>query len=407
MQLFTDIYTKVMDGKYADVKSSIAILEKMQNKDIKRLCASLHFAGGDINQAIEAYESADTLNSGNVDSLMILAKCYRMKRNPKAAIACYEAILKLEPDNHTAHGEMVLVIHSFQHKDDTNNIVMQNLFKEKGFRGFFKVAVDRTGGVPLETLKGQIPLWTGEKVDRLLIVCDMGNGDGLQFIRYAKLARQLCNHLTVAAYPALMSLFALNPDIDSIINAEAPHTAADMDAYTTAYILPYILNAGYEPEPYIHIQGEKLPGFNVGVCWRGNTLNPTDHFRSASYEVLKAFEGFKDITFHSLQVGAEADKAPSWMVRHRLVSYEATARVIASLDLVISVDTSVCHLAGAMGKPVWIGLGLPSCWRWEDNETFTQWYNTARLFRNKTDWQTTFNRMAAELKKLRYRLKGI
>lgn len=177
------------------------------------------------------------------------------------------------------------------------------------------------------------------------------------------------------------------------------------NAYTITSILPHILDAGYEPEPYIHIEAEKLQGFHVGVCWRGNNLNPTDHFRSASYEVLKAFEGFTDITFHSLQVGAEIDLAPSWMVRHNLDSYEATARIIASLDLVITVDTSVAHLAGAMGRPVWIALGNPSCWRWETHETNTSWYPSARLFRNKSCWKTTFNLMAAELEK--YLLKNL
>jgi len=406
----TECHGLVMAGKYKDAKPNINRLVKIGNKDIKRLCAGFYFAGGDIQLSIAAHESADTLNCGNVDSIMILGKCYRIARKLKEAAMCYELALSLEPDNPTARIELVEITNIFTPpKDNRANIALHGIFKKKGFKEFFKYTVNqyeqsgRIGGVSLETVQGKIQLWTGEKVDRLLIILDQGNGDALQFLRYVKLARPLCNHLTVAAYPSLMSLIALNTDIDSVIDADVIHTANIADAYAVAFTLPHILNAGYEPEPYIHIDAEKLQGFNVGVCWRGNNINPTDHFRSASHEVLKAFKGFTDITFHSLQVGTESDLAPAWMVRHRLDSYEATARVIASLDLVITVDTSVAHLAGAMGKPVWIGLGNPSCWRWEDSDTFTQWYKTARLFRNNSCWQTTFNWMAAELENLRTR----
>jgi predicted 2-oxoglutarate/Fe(II)-dependent dioxygenase YbiX/tetratricopeptide (TPR) repeat protein len=405
-----DCHSLVMGGRYAEAKPRINLLSKIYNQDIQRLCAGLYFVGGDIDEAIAAHESADTLNSGNVDSLMILGKCYRIARNLKEAAHCYQTALALEPENPTARIELVEITYTFTPKKDNRaNIDLHGIFQKKGFKEFFKYVANEyqnkgsIGGVPLEIVQGKIPLWTGEKVDRLLIILDQGNGDALQFLRYVKLARPLCNHLTVAAYPSLMSLIALNTDIDSVIDADIIHTAGVADAYAVAFTLPNILNAGYEAEPYIHLEGKKLTGFNVGVCWRGNNINPTDHFRSASYEVLQAFESFTDITFHSLQVGTESDLAPSWMVTHDLDSYEATARVIASLDLVITVDTSVAHLAGAMGKPVWIGLGNPSCWRWEDSDTFTQWYKTARLFRNNSCWQTTFNWMAAELENLRTR----
>lgn len=403
----TNCHGLVMAGKYAQAKPVIDRLYELGNKDIQRLCGGFYFAGGDIQKSIEAHVSADTLNSGNVDSLMLLGKCYTIKRELKAAAECYSIALSLEPDNPTVRIEFVEVDSVFTHKrDDTGNITQNTLFQKKGFKEFFRYSaleyqrLERIGGVPLEIVQGKIPLWSGEKVDRLLIILDQGNGDGLQFLRYVKLAKARCNHLTVAAYPCMMSLVAMNPAVDDVINGDVVYTADMADAYAVAFTLPHLLDAGYESEPYIHIEAEKREGFHVGVCWRGGTINHTDHFRSASYEVLKAFEGLKNITFHSLLVGAESDKAPSWMVRHTLDSYEATARVIASLDLVITVDTSVAHLAGAMGKPVWIGLGNPSCWRWEESDTFTDWYKTARLFRNRSCWQTTFNWMAAELENL-------
>lgn len=393
----------VMTGRYQKAKSDINQLSRMDDPKIKMFCAGLHFVGGDIQKSIEALEAADVLNCRNVDSILLLGKCYILKRRQADAALCYHAAIALEPDNQTARAKLAGLQNVFK----PTKVNLRQIFQQRGFKGFFEYQAEcykknkAVGGVPLEVVKGQIPLWTGEKVDRLLIILEQGNGDCIQFLRYMKLAKERCNHLTVAAYPCMMSLIAMNPAIDEVINADIIHTAELADAYSVAAVLPHILDAGYESEPYIHIDGEKLEGFNVGVCWRGSVLNNTDHFRSASYKVLKAFEGFTDITFHSLLVGAESDKAPSWMVRHALDSYEATARVIASLDLVISVDTSVAHLAGAMGKPVWIGLGNPPCWRWETGDTFTEWYKTARLFRNQSDWQTTFNRMAAELENLR------
>lgn len=398
----------ILAGNYKQAKPDIDRLAELDNRDLKRLCAGFYFAGGDIDRSIEASESADVLTCDNVDSILLLGKCYTLKRRMDDASLCYHAALALEPDNPTVRIELAEVQNIFAPpKDNAANISLHQIFQQRGFREFFKYTaktyekLERIGGVPLEVVQGQIPLWSGEKVDRLLIILDQGNGDSIQFLRYVKLAKDRCNHLTVAAYPSMTSLVAMNPAIDEVINADIIHTAELADAYAVAFVLPYLLEAGYESEPYIHIEGEKREGFHVGVCWRGGVLNHTDHFRSASHEVLKAFEGLSDITFHSLLVGAESDKAPSWMVRHTLDSYEATARVIASLDLVITVDTSVAHVAGAMGKPVWIGLGNPSCWRWETSDTFTDWYKTARLFRNQSDWQTTFNWMAAELENLR------
>jgi len=397
----------VIAGKYSEAKPKIDLLSKLDNQDIQRICASFYYIGGDTDQAITAHEKSGTLYSLNVDRLIELASCYFAEKQYQNAISCYKAALLLDRNNTRA---MIGLSQSEQKlcpkKDEITPKFLHELFQKKGFKYFFKYMADDfknkggIGSIPLETVHGKVPLWNGEKVDRLLILCDQGNGDVLQYLRYMKLAKKLCKHLTVASRVELNSLIALNPHLDRVITDDTYFIYSDVlaNAYAITSILPHILNASYEPEPYIHIEGEKRQGFNVGVCWRGNNLNPTDHFRSASHEVLQAFEGFTDITFHSLQVGTESDLAPSWMVTHDLNSYEATARVIASLDLVITVDTSVAHLTGAMGKPVWIGLGNPSCWRWETHETNTNWYPSARLFRNKSCWQTTFNWIASELK---------
>lgn len=259
------------------------------------------------------------------------------------------------------------------------------------------------GAGPLEVIGGSIPQWHGEQCDNLLIIADQGHGDCLQFARYFSLAKSKAKHLTIATYPKLISLFERCEGVEQVISIDLTHTA-QADAYTLAFLLPHVLKAGYCPGAYLNAEprGFGIDGkdINIGVCWAGNPLNPNDGNRSASIGYLEVLRDVPGVVFHSLQVG---QSAPEWMIKHTPESYGDTASLIAELDLVISVDTSVAHLAGGMGKPVWIALPHEACWRWERQDTNSNWYETARLFRQPAagDWSTVFNWMAAEIHNMR------
>ena len=139
-------------------------------------------------------------------------------------------------------------------------------------------------------------------------------------------------------------------------------------------------------------------GHHVGIVWAGNSLHSNDHNRSIPLEMLSCLEAFETIEFVSLQRDQEA---PGWFtdVRQQMGNFASTAALVMQLDLVITVDTSVAHLAGALGKPVWLLLPFAPDWRWMMNREDSPWYPTARLFRQteRGDWAGVMDRVCRAL----------
>ena len=170
--------------------------------------------------------------------------------------------------------------------------------------------------------------------------------------------------------------------------------------------------------PYIHpdpAQAEawrqRLPGntLRVGLVWGGSPLHPHDALRSVPLEQFAPLTNLEGTTFYSLQMGAPAGQIRALGPRVRLVDlqneqkdFTDTAEIVANLDLVISIDTSVAHLAGAMGKPVWVLLSKSADWRWLLERDDSPWYPTARLFRQSTmgNWQDVISGVERELRGL-------
>jgi len=146
----------------------------------------------------------------------------------------------------------------------------------------------------------------------------------------------------------------------------------------------------------------------IGLVWSGNPKHKKDHYRSLSLETFSPLAEFNKVTFYSLQKGEAAkqtDNPPKCM---RLIDYtdeindfSDTAAFTENLDLVISVDTAIVHLAGAMGKPVWTLLPFVPDWRWMLNRGDSPWYPTMRLFRQPSpgDWKSVISKVSVELQK--------
>ena len=146
----------------------------------------------------------------------------------------------------------------------------------------------------------------------------------------------------------------------------------------------------------------------VGLVWAGNPEHGNDKNRSISLAQFAPLPAVEGVTFFSLQKGPEAKQGQSpptgmslvnWA--GELIDFADTAAMIANLDLVISVDTAVVHLAGAMGKPVWVMLPKKADWRWMRGTENSPWYPTARLFWFDGTWERVLERIVAELKGLR------
>ncbi len=239
---------------------------------------------------------------------------------------------------------------------------------------------------------------------RVLIRREQGRGDLIQFARYAKLLSRHAACVTLTAYPELVALLGRMPGV-AVIDEAAAEPAHDVAVSLMS--LPLVLGTTLAtvpasvpyltPDPALvaawRARLGAVPGVRqVGLCWWGS-----EHSRRSSIPVeelarLLDLPGFR---FHALQPEIPAAQrgfvaSRPELVTHEgeLVDFDATAALIAALDLVVTIDTSVAHLAGALGRPVLILLRYSPDWRWLRERTDSPWYPTARLFRQgpERDW---------------------
>lgn len=241
-------------------------------------------------------------------------------------------------------------------------------------------------------------IWDGRliKRHRILLVAEQGAGDAIQFIRYARHLTESGMIVRVHCQPALERLFAAVPWIENVSTGSQP----DFDSTCLIMSLPH--RFGTDPEsipgdvPYLKPlprahDPEPKSAATVGLVWAGTPRNTRDEWRSCPRAELSPLLEIPGLSFQSLQLGWRPEPGETaWSkvvpLDETVADYVDTADVIAGLDLVISVDTSVAHLAGAMGKPVWMLLGRHSDWRWLLHRLDTPWYPTMRLFRmDQTD----------------------
>jgi hypothetical protein len=273
------------------------------------------------------------------------------------------------------------------------------------------------------------PFWEGEPLagKSIVIGLEAGHGDMIHFCRYAVLLKERGAVVSVVSHPALRRLFATLPGVDHV-HALGDELPGGWDYWTRPMRLPGLFGTEMSSipavVPYLHAQPElvehwrgMLPqnGLRVGLAWRGNSNFENDADRSLpslmALAPLGAVAGSgASLHFVSLQKGLGEDEAlvpPVGMALHPvgplLADFADTAAVIANLDLVISVDTAVAHLAGAMGKPCWLLLPDYRCdWRWMKDRDDTPWYPTMRLFRQPRDggWTPLIAQVAAALRGL-------
>jgi hypothetical protein len=237
-----------------------------------------------------------------------------------------------------------------------------------------------------------IPAWRGEPLSgrRFLIVSEEGYGDQIMFARYAALLRDRGASVTWVCPPPLARLFAEGLNIEAI-PATGEVQLAGFDFYSPSSALPVLFGEyGDEPpaQPYLDPPKPVVsPGLSVGVVTNGNPNHRQDRFRSLPPELAAQFLALPGaMSLQPEETGAR--------------DFHDTAAIIAGLDLVISVDTAVAHLAGALGKPVWVLVYEPQPdWRWMQGRTDSPWYPSARLFRQPQagDWAGVLAQVRAAL----------
>jgi Flp pilus assembly protein TadD len=259
------------------------------------------------------------------------------------------------------------------------------------------------------------PMWTGELGrKRLLIHAEQGLGDTLQFCRYLPLIDPR-HQIVLEVQAPLVGLMRQLPGVTAVVARGAP--LPEFDAHCPIMSLPWVFKTTLDTlpnqTPYLSADPAKVAGWakrleavqglRVGLVWAGGArpnqpeLEPVNRRRSMTLATLAPLAQAPGVSFVSLQKGApalEAQAPPPGMAlldfTEDLQDFTDTAALVANLDLVISVDTSVPHLAAAMGKPVWLLNRYDTCWRWGLNRDDSPWYPTLRLFRQPTlnDWAT-------------------
>lgn len=281
----------------------------------------------------------------------------------------------------------------------------------------------RTGGGTLPLPANDRPQWNGAALagKTLLLVADQGYGDCIQFCRYISWARERCADLVVAADRILHPLIGqVCPDARLV---ERWDGCPPFAAYCPLSGLPRLhrteLATIPAPVSYLKADPERVAMWRarldqlsppnarrVGIVWAGRPTHNNDANRSVGLAFFHGLAALERVVLISLQkdagqaaIGGYFGRAPLLNLGAAIAGFADTAAVIETLDLVVTVDTAVAHLAGAMGKPVWIILPYAPDWRWLLDRHDSPWYPTARLFRQPRpgNWDTVARRIADRL----------
>lgn len=264
-------------------------------------------------------------------------------------------------------------------------------------------------------------MWDGSEVGskRVLLFCEQGLGDAINFCRFFFDFKERFpeSHVRLDAPADLRRLLSGN-------GFEVSESKEGFDIYCSVMDLPHLLRMDEKDIRARHIRSLKKcdfsvfkGSFKVGVCWAGNPMNPRDEFRSMRLSEFRKVCGLEGVKLFSLQkekrprVWHSSDKVvdlSSDCEDMRLVdmsphmsSWEDTAAIVDEMDLVISVDTSLLHLAASMGKKTWGLVSIPADWRWGMEGRDSVWYPTLRLFRQKErgNWASVMSEVRRELVK--------
>lgn len=259
------------------------------------------------------------------------------------------------------------------------------------------------------------PLWDGRVIDKtLLIYAEQGQGDTIQLARYLPWAAARASRLLLACRPSLHTLFSRLP-----IGCEC-HSQDDLpkhDCWAAMFSLPRLLGATLTTipgVPYLSATQSLIDkwttrlgkGYKVGLVWAGAPYQVNDENRSMKLDLLAPLFHVEGARFFSLQVGERAQDIEKLGLMSQIVDlspgihdFHDTAAIINALDLIVTVDTSVAHLAGALAARVWLMLYHKSEWRWLYEREDSPWYPTMRIFRQPrpNDWEAVVAEVANEL----------
>lgn len=367
-----------------------------------------YVAKGDLDAAKVTFEKSLELMPDGVVANANLGAVLVRQGDFEAGMARSEAALEIDPQYAEAHKNLAIVW-----------LLMGDF--ERGWPeyewrwrcpGDFPPPIDQ-------------PMWDATPLEgrTILLVAEQGLGDTLQFVRYAKLLRQQAARVIVAAQKPLLPILAECPGIDQLVEFDGAYPA--FDTWAPLVSLPRLVKTALTSIPadvpylaadaaLVQTWSKRLaayPGFRIGVTWQGSPNYHADQYRSIPLQSFAPLADLPGVQLFSLQKGFGSEQFAAVGSQFNVIDFGDeldensgpfmdTAAILRNMDLLVSADTGVPHLAGAMGVETWLALCLSPDWRWLLNRDDSPWYPSSRLFRQQTlgDWDEVFQRMAMALR---------
>lgn len=363
---------------------------------------------GDFESAVAFYKKLLVLNPLRIDVWINIGKAYKSLEFYSKAEFCYRRALELDAENVVAHWNLAHVL----------------LSQERWGEGWaeYEWRLQRSAAFFPPGLKG-VPCWQGEDLSekRILLWVEQGAGDAIQFVRFISLLPGPPKQVVIYCPPSLVRLLATAPGVDYVASYEQVRPLVDchLSLLSLPWRLGLLTSAEVCAKPYLWPVSDRVAeesdayfgdgGLKVGLVWAGNARHANDANRSMT---IRDFAGLikterLEVSFFSLQVyGGGQNRKSAVEISPNIIDlapylsdFADTAKWLCKLDLLITVDTAVAHLAGALGRPAWVLLPKKADWRWSLNGSESLWYPSLRLFRQSQagEWGSVIEEIKREL----------
>ncbi len=449
-----------LNPQYAEAHFSLALLHEEAARWLEALSgyeqalalrpalAQAYFHRGNVlahlkrwNDALASFDLAVSADPPHALAHLHRGNVLRELQEWDAAVASYDRVIALEPDHADAHYNRAVVFELVKRFPDA----LQGLERAIAIRPGFVAAQYNRALVLLQTgqfgagfassewrwknrgtgldpadYHGAAPLWTGREPlagKRILVFSEQGLGDTLQFCRYLPLLAGLGATVLFEVQPPLAGLLATIEGASTVIARGEPVPPFDTKCALMSLPLAFKTNLDTIPSgrKYLHADTATVAAWQarlgtrtrprIGLAWSGNLLYPNDHRRSIPLATLIEWLP-RDFEYFCLQKDIRAEDRATLDANRFIVDPAAdlmgTAALCERMDVVISACTSIAHLAGALGRPLWVLLAYNADWRWLEDRDDSPWYPTARLYRQAAsgDWDSVLARVAADLRRI-------
>jgi tetratricopeptide (TPR) repeat protein/glycosyltransferase involved in cell wall biosynthesis len=364
---------------------------------------------GRIDDAVAHLRKALRLAPGSTEIFNNLGVALMQQGKPADAAKSYRQALQIKPEYVEAHlnlGRALLT------QGDLEQGWLEYEWRER-------LAGDQNH-------RSRKPRWNGAPLAgrTILLQTEQGLGDTLQFVRYANVVKQGGGNVFVECQSALTRILARCPGVDKVVGPGSAPPNHDVRAglLSLPALLRTTISSIPSEVPYVFADPQlvevwkprlaKIEGFKVGIAWQGNPGWVDDRYRSIPLKNFQVLAEMPEVQLVSLQKGSGAEQIVTASNHFQIIDFGPqvdvtagpfmdTAAIMQGLDLVITSDTSIAHLAGALGVPVWVALCYAPDWRWMTGRDDSPWYPSMRLFRQPRpgDWQTVFSNIAQALRK--------